>query len=202
MSTKDSLTPILEKVDLLIAEMKHLRAAGPHFLVTHRFRRPGTVCAPGEEIAAVSLIYRGREYPLLLSLALRILFDFLAHHSRLPQSARQIELGVRADDFYKRHAANATGRTTLTRRIPRSAVKVYITRLHRAFSLAFQDASMGVDPSDVLIAKRTVGNEVGYQLKASCTWLHLDLTSQNSQPLWGGDGGRREPVTDSGAEGF
>jgi len=53
---------------------------------------PGSDCLPGEEIVAVSLMYRGREYHLQLSLALRMLFDFLARHSRLPQSARQIEL--------------------------------------------------------------------------------------------------------------
>jgi hypothetical protein len=183
MSFKDNLTPVLERVDLLIAEMKHLRLAGPHFLVTHRFRIPGTHCLPGEEIAAVSLIYRGREYPLRLSLALRILFDFLAHHSRLPQSARQIELGIRADDFYKQHATNATGRTVLTRRIPRSAVRVYVRRLHRAFSLAFQDAGVRIDPGKVLISQKTVGNEVGYQMKASCDWTHVDLTSRNCLPL-------------------
>jgi hypothetical protein len=141
MSSKDSLTPVLEKVHLLIAEMKYLRSTGPHFRVVHRFRIPGTDCAPGEEIVAVFLIYRGREYRLRLSLAQRILFDFLARHSRLPQSARQIELGIRADDFYKRHAANATGRA-VTRGIPRSYVKVYVRRLHRAFSLAFRDAGM------------------------------------------------------------
>jgi hypothetical protein len=144
---------------------------------------PGTSCAPEEEILAILLVYRGREYHLRLSLALRILFDYLARHSRLPQSARQIELGIRADDFYKRYAANATGRTVLTRRIPRSAVKVYIKRLHLAFSLAFQNAGMRIDPADVLISRKTVGNEVGYQLKASCDWTHIDLTSSNCQPL-------------------
>jgi hypothetical protein len=68
MSSKDSLTPVLEKVHLLIAEMKYLQSAGPHFRVVHRFRMPGTDCAPGEEIVAVFLIYRGREYRLRLSL--------------------------------------------------------------------------------------------------------------------------------------
>lgn len=199
MSSRDSLALIVEKVDLLIAEMKHLRLAGPHFLVVHRFRMPGTDCMPGEEIISVFLMYRGREYPLRLSLALRILFDYFAHHSRLPQSARQIELGIRADDFYKRHAANATGRAVLTRRIPRSAVRVYVKRLHRAFALAFQDAGMRVDPGNVLISKKTVGNEVGYQLKASCDWAHVDLTTRNSQPLRGGSGGRQESVADFAA---
>jgi hypothetical protein len=199
MYSKDSLTPVVEKVHLLIAEMKYLRLAGPHFRVVHRFRMPGTECAPGEEIVAVSLIHHGREYHLRLSLALRILFDYLAHHSRLPQSARQIELGIRADEFYKRHAVNATGRTVLARRIPRSAVKVYVKRLHRAFSLAFKEAGMRIDPGSVLISHKTVGNEVGYQLKASCDWVHVDLTSRNSQPFWGGNGGRGESVADFAA---
>jgi hypothetical protein len=199
MSLKDSLTPVLDKVDLLIAEMKHLRLAGLHFRVVHRFRMPTTHCWPGEEIVAVSLIHRGREYHLRLSLALRILFDYLARYSRVPQSARQIELGIRADDFYTRHAENATGRTIITRRIPRSAVKVYVKRLHRAFSLAFRDAGIRIDPGKVLISQKTVGNEVGYQLKASCDWIHVDLTSRNCQPLWGGNGGRGGPTVDSSA---
>jgi hypothetical protein len=180
------LTPVLEKVDLLIAEMKHLRSAGPHFRIVHRFRMPGTDCLPGEEIVGVFLVQRGGEYHLRLSLALRILFDFLARHSRLAQSVRQIELGVRADDFYKYHAKNAAGRSVLTRSIPRSAIKVYIKRLRRALALVFQEAGMNIDPGSVLVAQQTVGNEVSYQLKASCNWTHIDLTSHNAQPLWGG----------------
>jgi hypothetical protein len=127
------------------------------------------------------------------------LFDYLAHHSRLPQSARQIELGIRADEFYKRHAVNATGRTVLARRIPRSAVKVYVKRLHQALSLAFKEAGMRIDPGTVLISRRTVGNEAGYQLKATCDWVHIDLTSRSSQPLWGANGGRGESGTDFAA---
>jgi hypothetical protein len=30
----------------------------------------------------------------------------------------------------------------------------------------------------------TVGNEVGYKLKASCSWTHIDLTSRDYQTLW------------------
>jgi hypothetical protein len=196
MYLKNSLTPVLEKVDLLIAEMKYLRSAGPHFRIVHRFRMPGTNCLPGEEIVAAFLVHRGREYHLRLSLALRMLFDYLARHSRLPQSARQIELGIRADDFYKRHAANATGRTVLARGIPRSFVRVYVKRLHQTFSLAFQEAGTRIDPGRVLISQKTVGNEVGYQLKASCDWVHLDLTTRESQPLLGGNAGRRGSVAD------
>ncbi len=183
MFGRNSLSSVLNGVDLLLAELKNLRKAGSHFCIIHRFRMPGSDCLPCEEIFAVFLVHRGREYHLRLSLALRILFDYLARHTRLPQSARQIELGVRADDFYKKHARNATGRSVLTRSIPRSAVKVYVKRLHRALSWAFQEANIGMDPGDVLIAQKTVGNEVGYQLKARCDWTHIDLTSRNAQPL-------------------
>jgi hypothetical protein len=188
MSMKDNLTPILEKVDLLIAEMRLLRSAGPHFRIVHRFRTRGG-CFPGEEIIGVFLMYRGREYQLRLSLALRILFDFLAKHSRFAQSARQIELGIRADEFYKYHAMNASGRVALTRSIARSAIKIYMKRLSHALSLVFRAAGMGINPANVLIVQDTVGNEVGYQLKASCTWTHVDLISRNNQVLWGRNAG-------------
>jgi hypothetical protein len=187
MYMKDSLTPILEKVDLLIAEMRILRSAGPHFRIVHRFRMPGSDCLPGEEIIACFLIHRGCEYLLPLSLALRIVFDYLAQHSRFAQSARQIELGIRSADFYKYHARNANGHVTFTRRIPRSAIKEYIKRLRQALSLVFQAAGLGIDPASVLIAQNTVGNEVGYRLKASVVWSHIDLTAREAQPLWGGN---------------
>lgn len=187
MPAKNSLSPVLNKVDLLIAEISHLRSSGPHFQILHRFRLPGSDCLAGEEIAAALLVYRSYEYQLRLSLAQRLIFDFLARHSRLAQSARQIELGMRADPFCKLHAKNANGRTGLTRRIPRSSIKEHIRRLHQALEIAFHEAGMGIDPRSVLIVQDTVGNEVGYRLKATCSWTHIDLTSRNTQPLWGGN---------------
>ena len=163
---------------------------------------PGSDCLPGEEILAVSLVYRGREYHLRLPLALRILFDYLARHSRVPQSAGQIQLGIRADDFYRRHAANGTGRRAVTRGMTRSAMRVYADRLQEALHMAFREASLRVDPSTVLIELRTVGNEVGYRLKAHCEWVHLDLATRESQPLLGTNGGRRASVIDFADEGF
>jgi hypothetical protein len=192
----------MEEIDFLMAERKELSTRGPSFRIVHRFRMPGADCLPGEEILAVSLMHRGREYHLRLSLALRILFDYLARHSRVPQSASQIELGIRADDFYRQHAANGTGRKAVFRRIPRSAVRVYADRLQRALQLAFSEANLRIDPRDVLMELRTVGNEVGYQLKAHCEWVHLDLTTRESQPLLGKNGGRRPSVTDFVDEGL
>lgn len=188
MLAKSSPSPFIRKVDLLVAEIRHLRSAGPHFYILCRFRMPGSIeRLPGQEVYAVFLMYRGREYQLRLTLAQRIVFDFLANHRRLAQSARQIELGIRADPFYKFHGKNANGHTVLTRRIPRSSIKEHIRRLHQAIQVVFQEAGIGIDPRNVLLAQETVGNEVLYKLKATCSWAHIDLTGHDYQPLRGGN---------------
>lgn len=198
----DSHKWLKEEIDFLLAEQRELLGRGPSFKIVHRFRMPGSDCLPGEEILAVCLIHRGREHHLRLPLALRILFDYLARHSRIPQSAGQIELGIRADDFYRRHAANGTGRRAVTRGMARSFVRQYARRLRQALALAFDEANLRIDPHDVLIEKKTVGNEVGYQLRANCDWVHLDLATRESQPLLGGNAGRWASVTDFADEGL
>jgi hypothetical protein len=180
------MSPILKKVDLLVAEIAQLRASGPHFRVSFRFRLPGsTGRLPGQEVFAVFLVYREREYQLRLTLAQRIVFDYLANHRRLAQSARQIELGIRADPFYKSHAKNANGRTVLTRRIPRSSIKEHVRRLHQALGMVFEEAGLGINPRSVLIVQDTVGNEVLYRLRATCSATYIDLTARDRQPLSG-----------------
>lgn len=191
MYMRDNLAPIVEKVGLLIAERRHLRSAGFHFRIVHRFHMPGsTGCLAGEEILGVFLLYRGREYCLRLTLAMRILFDYLARHSRFAQSACQIEWGIRADDFYKDNGKNADGRVALTRKITRSAIREYINRIHQSLSLAFQEAGINIDPKNVLTVRETSGTEVLYQLKCTSTVSHIDLTSPNVQPLRGGIAGQ------------
>jgi hypothetical protein len=165
---------LLHNVDLLLAELAELRSSGTHFRIQHRFRKPGTDCAPGEEILAVCLVHRRREHILRLSLALRILFDYLARHSRLPQSAAQIEAGIRADRFYTQHTATVMRNEKFTRNIPRSYVRVYIERLRLALEIAFQEAGLPMSSSAVLLSQETVMNEVGYRLKASFEWVHTN----------------------------
>lgn len=189
MPAKSSLSSFIRKVDLLVAEIAQLRASGPHFSILYRFRMPGSFDRlPGQEAYAVFVAYRGREYQLRLTLAQRIVFDYLANHRRLAQSARQIELGIRSDPFYKFHGKNANGHTVLMRRIPRSSIKEHIRRLHQAIKVVFQEAEIGIDPRSVLLVQDTVGNEVLYRLKATCSWTHIDLTARDCQPLWGGNG--------------
>ena len=175
MFTNDEFLPIIEEVDVLVAEIRALNSGGPHFRILHRFHQPGSDCAPGEEVAGVYLVHRGREFFIRLSLALRLLFDYLARHSRLPQSATQIEAGIRADRFYTQHAASARGRGKTTRNIPRSYVRVYIERLRSALKNVFDEAGLSMDVRGVLLSQATVMNEVGYRLKANSEWTHVHL---------------------------
>jgi hypothetical protein len=174
MLVNDEFLPILDEVDLLVAEMHELHASGPHFRIYHRFHRQGTVCAPGEEILAICFIHRGKEYHLKLSLALRILFDYLARHSRFPQSATQIEAGIRASRFYTEHGASIMGRGQFTRSIPRTCVKVYVERLRSAIENIFREAGFLIDARAVLLSERTVMSEVDYRLRAGFEWVHLN----------------------------
>jgi hypothetical protein len=174
MFMNDGLMSIIEEVDVLLAEIRELSASGPHFRIVHRFHRPSTICAPGEEIAAVYFVHHGREFCLPLSLPLRILFDYLARHSRLPQSATQIEAGIRADRFYTQHAAAVMGKGKFTRSIPRSYVRVYIERLRSAIKSVLDNAGLPIDPGDVLLSEKTVMNEIGYRMKASFEWMHTN----------------------------
>lgn len=170
---KDQFEGVIQEIEFLLAESAWLRARGPHFQIDHRFRKAGTICQVGEEVFAVWLMHQARPYQLKLPLALRILFDYLAHHATHAQSAMQIETGIRGDGFYARHGANASASHRLVRRFSHSAVKVYVQRIREAFRLAFDEARLTLDPSQVLVSERTVGNEVGYRLKATAIWRHL-----------------------------
>lgn len=184
MPAKNNSSPILKAVDLLTAEISHLRAAGPHFRITYRFCAPGTVGhSAGQEVFAIFLVHRGHEYQLRATLAQRIVFDYLANYCRVAQSARQIEFGIRTNQFYRAHAMNATGLEGFTRKIPRSSITEHIRRVHTALGIVFREAGLGIAPHHVLVVQDTVGNEALYKLKATITHTYLKLTSPEHQPL-------------------
>jgi len=180
---KAEFQPVVRKVDLVIAEAKELAEEGPHVRIIHCLWKPGTICAAGEEIAAVLLVHRSREYPLKLSLALRLLFDYMARHSRFPLSASQIAVGMRASQFHMKHARNACGRMPLHRGICRTAIKTYMQRLCAAFEIAFREANIDMNPAAVVRCRSTVTNEVGYQLRLTAHWIHwADRTARSQFP--------------------
>lgn len=174
MFVNDELISIIEDGDALVAEIRELSSEGPHFRILHRFHRPGSCCARGEEVAGVYLVHQSREFWAKLSLALRMHFDHLAH-SRRSQSATQIEAGIRADRFDSHRRASAMGREDSTRTMPRSFVRVYIQRLRLALERAFDEASLLMDSRMVVLSQETVMNDVGYRLRATLEWAHPDF---------------------------
>jgi hypothetical protein len=169
-SSMYNLRPITQRVDLLLLEQRELSQSGPHIRIVHRFRKPNTVCAWGEEVFAASVIDQGRPTPVLVPLGPRLLLNYFAEHRHMGQSAAQIAAGVRASLFYRRHGSNS-GVLTM-RRISRSSVKEYVKRLRRALAAAFERAGLAIDPMTVLASEKTEGNEVLYRLRAHVEWVH------------------------------
>jgi hypothetical protein len=181
LSIYDKFSPLLQDIELVLTERKEIRSVGPQLVIWHRFQKPGIVgCSPGEEIFLVSLHSRGTYIPIKLSLSLKILIDYLARHRHVPQSASQIEAGIRAEPFYIKHASNAGAGKSQTRKICRSAVRVYIRRFRHAFGDASVEAGHTMDLASVLLSERTDGNEVLYRLKASVRWFHVPLRDSSS----------------------
>ena len=145
-SANSSTDGVLKVVDLPVEEVRHFRAAGPRFEIVHRFRTAGSQCGPGEEAFAVFWIFRGTKYQLRLSTTLILLFNYLAHHLHTAQNAKQIELGIRADEFYRQYAANVRSEISLVRHIPRSTVRELIRRIHLALESEFRKANLPFNP--------------------------------------------------------
>lgn len=165
------LKPIVEKAEILLAELAWLTQTGPELRIVHRFQRSGTGCQAGEEIWTISVMRRGRERILPLSLALRQVVNYLAETRHIPQSATQITAGIRRSAFYANHGMNSG--VPSKRKISRSAVKEYIKRIRKAFYLGFREIGLDLDPKRVLVSKTTMGNEIHYQLRARIEWVHF-----------------------------
>jgi hypothetical protein len=170
----DRLLDLVENVEVVLHARSLLRTKGPHFRIVHRFRVPGADCAAGEEIVAAFLLVAGQEYAISLGGAMLILFDYLAHHSRLPQSATQIVMGMKSDPFYQEHGSNACRHPALAKHVSLSAVKVYIQRIRTALEKALREAGISIDPYQILASEDTQSNRRTYRLKGSFEWTHID----------------------------
>jgi hypothetical protein len=172
---RNEYEPIIRAVKLLALEQKRLAISGPRFLILHRFWRTGTICTPGEAIAEVRLLHRTQQIPVPLSLRLMLLFDYLARHKYLVQNAGQIAAGLSADPFTREHGKYVSARSSLSKRLSRTAVKQQIMRLRIGLNLAFREARLNLNPTRVLLSEETTTNEVRYRLRASVIWEHAEL---------------------------
>jgi hypothetical protein len=164
----DRLDLVIEEVNLLVAEAAKMKARGPHFVIIHRWQRPGTDCLAGEEIVSARFMPHGRTFELELAVGPLIVLDFLARHRWLPQNASRIAASLNRDPFYSHHGANAPTSRKQTRKFTHGAVKVYVERIREAMTLAFTGGGVNLDPLLVLVS-----TPAGYRLKATVDWIHL-----------------------------
>jgi hypothetical protein len=168
----DDLRRIARNAEVVLLELRELAQGGPVIRIAHRFHRLGTDCQAGEEVWAVYLVFRVRELPLRMTLAIRLLIDYLARTRHVPQSATQIAAGMRESIFYRCHGGN--GGTVSQRSFSRSAIKEYVKRARKSLDITFREAKIQLDSRRVLVSRNTVGKEKLYQLRARIEWLHLD----------------------------
>jgi len=169
MSRDADLRVIADRAEVALVELGDLER-GPMFRILHRCGKTEG-CGPGEEIWAVLLVYRGREFPVPFGLALLLVFDYLARTRHVPQRASQIAAGLRSLEFYKRHGANA--KLEQRRKFSRAAVKEYVKRIRRTLYRTFNEANLPLDAGRVLCSEETEGNEVVYRLRAKVEWAHV-----------------------------
>jgi hypothetical protein len=143
---------IIDELEILEAERRQFHERGSHFRIFHRYRDPHFPCGANEEVAAVYLIHVGRAFQVGLGTILSMLFDFLARHNRLAQTARQIERGAG---------------------IPRRYVRIYMERIRAAIAKALREAGLDIQLDAVLASEDTATNETGYRLRGTFEWLHI-----------------------------
>jgi hypothetical protein len=166
------LYSIVDTVDVLLLELNQLERSGVHFIIHHRYQVTvdSMQCGIGEEIAAVHLVLRNRKILLALPLSLLFFFECLARLRHIPQSATQIAASIRSSPFFRKHGLNSG--ILSTRKISRSAIKVYVQRLRKALAIAFEAAGTPLSAEQVLVSQETVGNQVLYRLCATVSWIH------------------------------
>lgn len=166
------LDPLLEVVDLALTERREREAKGPCLAILHRYWNAATICAPGEEIASVSLLSRQRSCQLRVSHRGRVMLDLLARNQHLGLTAEQIASLTRSERFYTFHGCNGSREGMLTCAISRSAVRVYVDRLRKEIARAANELHLTISPAKVIESLSTTSRETLYRLRASVVWQH------------------------------
>ena len=151
------------------AERRQLRAHGPHFRIVRRVAGQATPNSSHGEAVAVHLVHSGQLFQVGLGTVLVRLFAYLARHSQVAQTARQIERGTRVD----RLMGSPPGGKSASG-IPRRNVRVYVGRIRVAIALALKTAGLEIMPASVLASDVTAQNEVAYRIRGTFEWFCIE----------------------------
>lgn len=172
MNDRNRFTPLIEELDFMLAERRHLRVRGPHVIVTHLNHIPETSCAPGEMIGDIALGGFGDPISLGFAHMSLLLMDCFCRY-RIPLTVSKIEEIMNTDPFYLRYGANRPIRKKVVRLPDRSSVWVYIPRIQERMEKVLQSCGVCLDPHKILTADRIDG-VTAYQLKATVEFIHHD----------------------------
>lgn len=172
MPSRFSILP--NAVALLLAELREPCANGFHCRILHKYRRPGTDCAAGEDIAGASSLFGVREDAMPMSGGLLVMFDYMARHSHLPQTAAQIVRGLASNPFYLKLGSNAPVAGVRIPKVSLSEVRVYVQRIRQAIERVSKKAGRELEGRAVLVSERTESNRIAYRLKGTFEWVHID----------------------------
>jgi hypothetical protein len=147
-------------------------------VIVHRYAEVAGGCTAGEEIQSIWLVSAGRSYPVRLSTPHLILFDYLARHRNIPQTAALIAAGLQTELFYLDHGSNARGHRVVCPRTSRTAVRKQVERIRKALTESLAEAHLRLDPTDILRSEPTSSNERRYSVHADVVWEHDNIRLQ------------------------
>jgi len=173
MSVSEAVDRIIDELEFIEAERRQLKAKGPHFMIVQRDGEQCNACASHRDFAAVYLLHQGRFFQVSLGTVLMRLFDYLARHNRVAQTAKQIENGTRID-LSLRVPRDAVSTSV----IPRRYVRVYVRRIRQALGVALRQAGLEIESDAVLASDGTALNEVGYRFHGTFEWLNTAEVQQ------------------------
>ena len=178
MNSDSRFNQLIQEVDFLLAEKRHLRERGIHLIVTHLGHVTGTLCAAGEWVGNIAL--GGLPEPLSFGFAQMSLFlvDCFCRY-RMPLTASRIEEIMTTDPFYARYGEN--GHNSIAALPDRTNVRIYVPRIHKRMEQVFRKAAIDLDPRNVLVAELTESRILAYRLKATVEFLHVDRVLQHNR---------------------
>jgi hypothetical protein len=166
MYGSDSVDRIVEELEYLEAERRELLVNGPHFRILYRIANESVQLNRRQPVAAY-LVHAGQSFQVGLGSILVQLFDYMARHNRLAQTARQIESGTHAQRI-----SGVTKSVVSPRRIPRRHVRVYADRIRAVLGPVLRKAGLEIRADAVLVSEETATNETAYRLRGTFEWLH------------------------------
>lgn len=172
MSTRGRFNRLVEELDFVLAEQRHLRQRGVPLIITHREHILGTLCAPGEMIADIAIGVFPEPVSLGISDTSLLLMDCLCRY-RMPLTARRVEEIMHTDPFYAQYAANGRRRNRYIARPDRHSVRMYVSRIRNQIGKISEEANLSLHPDRILVSEITDSNVMTYRLKATVSYIHI-----------------------------